>query len=77
MLLFIGSRDEKKSSHFEETNELILDGGFPLPKLVSKDAFLVPEINSFGQSFRFEFHFFFSLFWFTRDSSIAKIENKT
>lgn len=47
-----------------ETNELVLDGGFVLPKdisndgcvisevLVSNNEFIAPEINSFGQSFR-------------------------
>ncbi|KAJ9688255.1 hypothetical protein PVL29_014124 [Vitis rotundifolia] len=41
----LGSQPEKLSS---ETNELVLDGGFPVPK----DGFMAPEINSFGNSFR-------------------------
>ncbi|KAL3535669.1 hypothetical protein ACH5RR_004130 [Cinchona calisaya] len=34
-----------------DTNELVLDGGFVIPKTIS-DAFEAPEINSFGHSFR-------------------------
>ncbi|KAK4601790.1 hypothetical protein RGQ29_011065 [Quercus rubra] len=52
--------DQKFSS---ETNELVLDGGFVMPKtvsnngmvaeeLVSSNEFMAPEINSFGHSFR-------------------------
>lgn len=52
--------DQKFSS---ETNELLLDGGFVMPKtvsnnglvaeeLVSSNEFIAREINSFGQSFR-------------------------
>jgi inositol oxygenase len=52
--------DQKLSS---ETNELVLDGGFVVPKivsnnglaaeeLVSSNEFLAPEINSFGRLFR-------------------------
>ncbi|XP_062149302.1 inositol oxygenase 4 [Alnus glutinosa] len=48
---------------YSETNELVLDGGFVVPETVSNDgleaeelvsnnAFLAPEINSFGRSFR-------------------------
>ncbi|KAJ0089648.1 hypothetical protein Patl1_13397 [Pistacia atlantica] len=33
-------------------NELVLDGGFTVPKVVTSDAFVAPEINSFGQTFR-------------------------
>ena len=33
-------------------NELVLDGGFVMPKTTS-DGFEAPEINSFGHSFRF------------------------
>lgn len=36
----------------EETNELVLNGGFVVPKTISNEEFLAPEINSFGQSFR-------------------------
>ncbi|KAL5771092.1 hypothetical protein ACOSP7_015246 [Xanthoceras sorbifolium] len=35
-----------------ETNELVLDGGFLMPKTVTDDAFVAPDINSFGKSFR-------------------------
>ncbi|RVW96383.1 putative inositol oxygenase [Vitis vinifera] len=41
----LGSQPEKL---YSETNELVLDGGFPVPK----DGFMAPEINSFGNSFR-------------------------
>lgn len=55
--------DQKLSS---ETNELVLDGGFVVPKtvsdtelaaeeLVSNNEFLAPEINSFGRLFRSSF----------------------
>ena len=43
--LWSGSQPEKL---YSETNELVLDGGFPVPK----DGFMAPEINSFGNSFR-------------------------
>ncbi|XP_031263084.1 inositol oxygenase 2-like [Pistacia vera] len=33
-------------------NELVLDGGFTVPKVLTSDAFVAPEINSFGQTFR-------------------------
>ncbi|XP_027340852.1 inositol oxygenase 4-like isoform X1 [Abrus precatorius] len=46
------SQFDGKNVHAEETNELLLDGGFPLPKQMSEDGFKAPEINSFGQSFR-------------------------
>lgn len=49
-----------------ETCDLVLDGGFVVPKdianndgcvkpevLVSNDEFIAPEINAFGQTFRF------------------------
>ncbi|PIN01212.1 Aldehyde reductase [Handroanthus impetiginosus] len=35
-----------------ETNELVLDGGFAMPKLESHGGFESPDINSFGHSFR-------------------------
>ena len=54
-----GSQFDEKNVHSEETNELVLDGGFPLPKEVSQDGFMAPEINSFGHSFRFQFHSIF------------------
>lgn len=34
------------------TNELVLDGGFPLPKPLSQPGFMAPHINSYGHSFR-------------------------
>lgn len=63
----VGSQEEEKISCSEETKELMLDDGFPLPKAVAPDGFLVPEINSFGQSFRFELHFISFLLGFFRD----------
>lgn len=57
--------EKKLCSETNETCELVLDGGFVVPKDISKndgcvtqeiaasnDAFIAPEINSFGQSFR-------------------------
>uniref|UniRef100_A0A5B7ANZ8 Inositol oxygenase n=1 Tax=Davidia involucrata TaxID=16924 RepID=A0A5B7ANZ8_DAVIN len=41
--------DKKVSSG---ANELVLDGGFVVPKMVSNDGFELPESNSFGHSFR-------------------------
>lgn len=40
-----GSQPEKLPA---DTNELVLDGGFAVPK----EVFTAPEINSFGNSFR-------------------------
>lgn len=67
--------EEKLCSETNETCELVLDGGFVVPKDISKndgcvtqdtaasnDAFIAPEINSFGQSFRSLY--IFSLFTF-------------
>ncbi|XP_044472308.1 inositol oxygenase 2-like [Mangifera indica] len=34
------------------TDELILDGEFALPKTLTSEGFVAPEINSFGQTFR-------------------------
>nr|KJB65070.1 hypothetical protein B456_010G079700 [Gossypium raimondii] len=39
-------------NHADESKELVLDGGFPVPKSLSGEGFLAPEINSFGNSFR-------------------------
>lgn len=36
----------------EETNELVLDGGFSIPKSVANDGFFAPEMNTFGHNFR-------------------------
>lgn len=36
-----------------DTNELVLDGGFFMPKMESECGFEAPEINSYGHSFRF------------------------
>ncbi|TYH12673.1 hypothetical protein ES288_A06G085400v1 [Gossypium darwinii] len=38
--------------HVDESKELVLDGGFPVPKSLSGEGFLAPEVNSFGNSFR-------------------------
>ena len=44
---------EENIEHSQQiTNELVLDGGFPLPKPMSQDGFIAPEINSYGHSFR-------------------------
>ncbi|KAK7358418.1 hypothetical protein VNO77_00346 [Canavalia gladiata] len=45
-------QSETKNVHAGETNELVFDGGFPLPKQESEDGFKAPEINSFGHTFR-------------------------
>ncbi|CAK9136286.1 unnamed protein product [Ilex paraguariensis] len=42
--------EEKKMQ--SDTNELVLDGGFAVPKSLSDGGFDKPEINSFGQAFR-------------------------
>ncbi|XP_052198667.1 inositol oxygenase 1-like isoform X2 [Diospyros lotus] len=41
---------EKKAG--SDDNELVLDGGFPIPRSVQNAGFEAPEINSFGHSFR-------------------------
>lgn len=48
-----GLQVEEKRVPFN-ANELILDGGFVVPKTLSSDdgVFEVPDINAFGQSFR-------------------------
>ncbi|WVZ22020.1 hypothetical protein V8G54_000564, partial [Vigna mungo] len=46
------SHVEGKNVQVVETNELVLDGGFQVPKYESKDGFNAPENNAFGQSFR-------------------------
>ncbi|XP_006353509.1 inositol oxygenase 4-like [Solanum tuberosum] len=48
-----GSQVEEKKVSFN-ANELILDGGFMVPKTLSSqdEIFEVPDINAFGQSFR-------------------------
>ncbi|ESW32254.1 hypothetical protein PHAVU_002G306200 [Phaseolus vulgaris] len=50
--VLLESQVEGKNVHAVETNELVLDGGFQVPKNESKDGFKPPEINSFGQTFR-------------------------
>ncbi|XP_004503513.1 inositol oxygenase 2-like [Cicer arietinum] len=52
ILVDSGSQFEDKNVHSEDTNELVLDGGFPVPNHASQNGFLAPEINSFGHSFR-------------------------
>lgn len=49
--------DEKKVIE-ERDDELVLDGGFVVPKSNETDAFDAPDMNFLGHSFRF---FFFSL----------------
>lgn len=60
-LLFVksGSRAEDQNLQ-EQTNELVLDGGFVGPKNMPNDGFVAPEINSFGKTFRFFFFWLFS-----------------
>ncbi|TKY44540.1 Inositol oxygenase 2 [Spatholobus suberectus] len=44
---------EENNEHSQQiTNELVLDGGFPFPKPPSQSGFIVPDINSYGRSFR-------------------------
>ncbi|GLT98627.1 hypothetical protein SLE2022_161240 [Rubroshorea leprosula] len=47
----LGSQAEEQK-HMEETKELVLDGGFSVPKSLSNDGFVAPEINSYGHTFR-------------------------
>ncbi|KAJ7973749.1 Inositol oxygenase [Quillaja saponaria] len=47
----LGSQVEEQKCN-SDTKELVLDGGFVLPKSVSQDGFVAPEINTFGKSFR-------------------------
>ncbi|KAA8523206.1 hypothetical protein F0562_009629 [Nyssa sinensis] len=47
----LGSQVEDKEVP-SDSNELVLDGGFLMPKIVSNGGFDVPDTNSFGQSFR-------------------------
>lgn len=62
LFILIGSQLEEKKVPFN-ANELILDGGFVVPKTLSSDdeIFEVPDINSFGQSFRY-FNYFIYLY---------------
>ncbi|KAL1364206.1 hypothetical protein HN51_012369 [Arachis hypogaea] len=46
------SQFDVKNVDSNETNELVLDGGFSMPKEVSQNGFATPEVNSFGHSFR-------------------------
>lgn len=47
------------------TTELVLDGGFPLPKPLSQAGFTAPDINSYGHSFRSPFRSPLTFFsWF-------------
>jgi hypothetical protein len=53
--------------HSEDIHELVLDGGFVQPKQDSHDAFVAPDINAFGHTFRlvaiqFPFHCFYQFF---------------
>ncbi|XP_059634872.1 inositol oxygenase 4 [Cornus florida] len=43
---------EERNAVSDDTNELILDGGFVVPKTKPNDGFEVPETNAFGQVFR-------------------------
>ncbi|XP_057443506.1 inositol oxygenase 2-like [Lotus japonicus] len=44
--------EENKEHSQQITNDLVLDGGFPLPKPFSSAGFIAPDINSYGKSFR-------------------------
>lgn len=59
-----GSQVEDENVHADEISELALNDGFPVPKDESRDGFIAPEINAFGHSFRFQFHFLFAVFFF-------------
>jgi hypothetical protein len=65
---FLGSQFEDKNVHSEDNHELVLDGGFVQPKQDSHDAFVAPDINAFGHTFRlvaiqFPFHCFYQFIW--------------
>ncbi|KAI7987425.1 Inositol oxygenase 2 [Camellia lanceoleosa] len=47
----LGLQGEDKRVPFDN-NDLVLDGGFPVPKSMQDARFEAPEINSFGHSFR-------------------------
>uniref|UniRef100_A0A5B7ARB3 Inositol oxygenase n=1 Tax=Davidia involucrata TaxID=16924 RepID=A0A5B7ARB3_DAVIN len=47
----LGSQVEDKEVS-SDSNELVLDGGFVMPKMESNGGFEVPDTNSFGHSFR-------------------------
>ncbi|KAI3422886.1 Inositol oxygenase [Psidium guajava] len=46
-----GAQAEEQKS-LAIAHDLVLDGGFAVPKEASNDGFVAPEINAFGQSFR-------------------------
>lgn len=56
-MLSVSQFEDKNVVSEAETNELVLDGGFPLPKQVSQNLFISPDINSFGHTFRLQFNF--------------------
>merc|ERR1712137_445022 len=47
----LGTRVEDQK-HKDDVMELVLDGGFPVPKSISDEGFDAPDINAFGKSFR-------------------------
>lgn len=53
LLVIIDSRVEEKK--LERDEELVLDGGFVVPKSKETDGFDAPDINFLGHSFRFVF----------------------
>ena len=63
MILSVFPIEGKINPH--ETNELVLDGGFVMPKQTPNGGFEAPEINAFGNNFRSIF-FLFSLFNYGR-----------
>lgn len=56
--------EENKEHSQQITNDLVLDGGFPLPKPFSSAGFIAPDINSYGKSFRSPLHYLISLYIF-------------
>lgn len=54
-MTIIDSRVEEKKMKDERDDELVLDGGFMVPKSKESDGFDAPDINFLGHSFRFVF----------------------
>jgi len=53
VVTIIDSRVDEKKVIEERDNELVLDGGFVVPKSKETDAFDAPDMNFLGHSFRF------------------------
>jgi len=52
VVTIIDSRVDEKKVIEERDNELVLDGGFVVPKSKETDAFDAPDMNFLGHSFR-------------------------